>query len=80
MTGIREVRAALFVDLGEGREIKKGDRASQIRWDRLPRARYECLRCQTTEGPVAGPAKVAKFVATIQSAHICRSRNQPQAA
>ncbi|GAQ52110.1 hypothetical protein [Streptomyces acidiscabies] len=76
----RRIDSVLFVDCGEGYEIRSGDRAGQIRWVQQPRARYECLRCQATEGPVAGPAKVAKFVATIRGAHICRSRSHPQAA
>jgi hypothetical protein len=74
------IDAALFVDLGESYEIKTGDRAGQIRWTEQPRARFECLRCQTTEGPVTGPANVTRFVATIRGAHICRTRARPQAA
>ncbi|MGW3025826.1 hypothetical protein [Streptomyces sp. NPDC001221] len=73
MTGL-VIAAALFVDCGEGFEIKSGDRAGQIRWTEQPRARFECLRCHGTEGPVTGPAAVAKFVATIRGAHICRTR------
>ena len=77
----RGVAAALFVDLGEGREIKTGDQAGQIRWKRLPRAKYECLCCQTVEVPDGnGPGDVARFVATIRTAHVCRTRARPQAA
>lgn len=36
---------------------------------RPPRARYECLLCQTTEGPVRGKAKVAAFVSAIRTEH-----------
>lgn len=80
MTG-RAVLAALFVDLGDGWEIKKGNRAGQIRWDRLPRARYECLRCQTVEVPDGrGPGDIARFVASIASSHVCRARAIPAAA
>jgi len=76
----RRVSAVLFVDCGEGREIKRGDRAGQIRWDRLPRARYECLRCQTVETPTGrGPGDVARFVAAIRTSHTCPPP-QPQAA
>lgn len=60
---------ALFVDLGEGREDR---RTGHIRWSRPPRARYECLRCGTTEGPVTGPSDVAAFVATIRTTHPTR--------
>ena len=77
----REVVAALFVDLGEGREIKHGDRAGQIRWDRLPRARYECLRCQAVEVPDGrGPGDVARFVASIRATHTCRATSAQRAA
>jgi hypothetical protein len=70
--------AVLYVDLGEGREIKTGDRAGQISWKRLPRAKYECWRCQAVEVPDGnGPGDIARFVATIRSSHICRT--QPQA-
>ena len=80
MTG-REVMAVLLVDLGEGREIKHGDRAGQIRWDRLPRARYECLRCHTVETPDGrGPGDIARFVATIATSHVCRTQAIPAAA
>ncbi|MGW2550649.1 hypothetical protein [Streptomyces sp. NPDC001635] len=79
MTGL-VVAGALYVDLGDGRESPRGDRAGQIRWRCLPRARYECLRCRTTETPNGnGPGDVARFVAAIRTSHICRIR-QPQAA
>jgi len=65
--------SALTVDLGEGFEIKHGDRAGQIKYTRQPRAKYECLRCNSLEGPVTGPDKVRKFVARIRTAHICNS-------
>ncbi|MFE1849916.1 hypothetical protein [Streptomyces sp. NPDC059489] len=68
------VAGALYVDLGDGRESSKGDRAGQIQWRRLPRARYECLRCRTTETPNGnGPGDVARFVATIRTSHTCRA-------
>ena len=66
MTGRQEVTAALFVDLGEGREDKK---TGLIRWSKQPRAKYECVRCQTTEGPVHGPDRVREFVARIRTDH-----------
>jgi hypothetical protein len=69
VTGPARVLGALFVDLGEGREIHHGDRAGQISYRRQPRARFECLRCHTTEGPVTGPHAVAAFVARIQTDH-----------
>jgi hypothetical protein len=69
VTGPARVIDALYVDLGEGREIRHGDRAGQIRWTRQPRARFECLRCHTTEGPVTGPHAVREFVARIRADH-----------
>lgn len=80
MTNLR-VTAALFVDLGEGRETKTGPRAGEIRWDRLPRARYECLRCQTAEYPDGhGPGDIARFIATIRTTHVCQAKAPPEAA
>lgn len=66
------IPGALFVDLGDGHEIRHGDRAGQIVYRRQPRARYECLICRTVEGPVEGPAAVAQFVATVRAAHFTR--------
>lgn len=66
MTGRVEITGALFVDLGEGREDSE---RGGIRWSRQPRAKYECLLCQTTEGPVTGPIDVRQFVAGIREAH-----------
>ncbi|MFF8290459.1 hypothetical protein ACF068_14690 [Streptomyces sp. NPDC016309] len=65
---------ALFVDLGEGREIKHGDRAGHIRWRRLPSARFECLLCGTAEFPTVRPkepvpAAVRRFIASIREDH-----------
>lgn len=80
-----EITGALFIDCGEGFEIKKGDRAGQIRWTRPPRARFECLRCRTTETPVVGkkesvPAAVARFVASIRTDHLTRCQPISQGA
>lgn len=69
MTRLRIITGALFVDLGEGREIKDGDRAGQIGWSQPPRARYECLLCHTSEGPVQGAIAVRKFVTRIHADH-----------
>jgi hypothetical protein len=71
MTDICDV---IFVDLGEGFEIKDGDRAGQIRWTRPPRARFECLLCRTPEGPVTGAPLVRDFVANIRADHRARCR------
>lgn len=61
MTGQRqEVMAALFVDMGV---------FASGRWVREPRAKYECVRCQTTEGPVKGADRVREFVARIRTDH-----------
>lgn len=62
MTGQQRVNDALFVDLGEGYEIKDGDRAGQIRWTRQPRARFECVRCGYASPTVTGAPKVRDFV------------------
>ncbi|WP_407553109.1 hypothetical protein QOM21_24010 [Streptomyces sp. Pv4-95] len=56
------ITGALYVDMGQ--QARGGDR-----WIRPPRARYECLLCRTTEGPVTGTADVAQFVGTIRSTH-----------
>lgn len=72
--------AALTVDLGEGFEIKNGDRAGQIKYTRQPRAKYECLRCRTAEGPVTGAEAVKRFVATVRAAHVCNAPARSQAA
>lgn len=58
--GQRHVTAALFVDFGDK--------------SRPPRAKYECVRCQTTEGPVHGPEQVAAFVANVKTAHHARCK------
>ncbi|MEU4205615.1 hypothetical protein AB0F64_37585 [Streptomyces sp. NPDC026294] len=73
------VTGALFVDLGEGREDR---RTGHVRWSRPPRARYECLLCHATEGPVTGPHEVARFVATVRSSHraTCTTADRKEAA
>ncbi|MEU9865517.1 hypothetical protein AB0D99_32075 [Streptomyces sp. NPDC047971] len=68
MTGQR-VTAALFIDCGEGREIRHGDRAGQIRYTRQPRARYECAACNYRSETVTGPDAVKAFVAHIRATH-----------
>lgn len=71
------VRDVLFVDLGEGYEIKKaGPRRGQIWWKQDPRARYECLPCQYASPVVRGADQVRAFVATIRTDHraICPGR------
>lgn len=80
MTGQRAVAGGLFIDCGDGFENKNGDRAGQITYRRAPRARYECLRCRTVEGPVSGAVEVKRFVATIRTSHMCRAGEQSQAA
>jgi hypothetical protein len=69
MTGRQEVRDALFVDLGEGREIKQGDRAGQIKYTRQPRARFECVRCGYASPTVTGAPQVRDFVANEPRDH-----------
>ncbi|MEE1814251.1 hypothetical protein PUR59_04345 [Streptomyces sp. SP18ES09] len=73
MTARQQVTSALFVDLGEGREIRHGARAGQIRWTQ-PEARFECLICRTAETPVVRPgepipAVVGRFIAYIRTTH-----------
>lgn len=69
MTGRLTVADALFVDLGEGFEIKDGDRAGQIKYTRQPRARFECVRCGYASPTVTGPAAVRDFVANEPTDH-----------
>lgn len=69
MTGQQRVLDALFVDLGEGREIKHGDRAGQITYTRQPRARFECVRCGYASEIVTGAAAVRDFVANEPADH-----------
>jgi hypothetical protein len=69
MTGHRHVTDALFVDLGEGFEIKQGDRTGQIKYTRQPRARFECTRCEYASETVTGPEPVKRFVATARANH-----------
>lgn len=69
MTGRMTVADALFVDLGEGFEIKDGDRSGQIRWTRQPRARFECVRCGYASPTVTGPPQVRDFVANEPTDH-----------
>ncbi|MFK0124932.1 hypothetical protein ACIQSP_16650 [Streptomyces nigra] len=76
----RWLDAALTVDCGEGYEIKHGERAGQIKYTRQPRAKFECLRCHTLEGPVTGPEAVKRFVATVRTAHICNAPARQQSA
>jgi hypothetical protein len=69
MTGRLTVADALFVDLGEGREIKQGDRAGQITYTRQPRARFECVRCGYASPTVTGAPQVRDFVANEPRDH-----------
>ncbi|MFJ3923065.1 hypothetical protein [Streptomyces sp. NPDC090022] len=67
-TGLR-ITGALFIDAGEGREIRHGDRAGQIHYTRHPRARYECLACGWTSETVTGPEAVKAFTSHIRITH-----------
>lgn len=69
MAGPLRVGDALFVDLGDGYEIKQGDRAGQIEYTRQPRARFECTRCEYESETVTGPEPVKRFVATARHDH-----------
>ncbi|MGY4903287.1 hypothetical protein [Streptomyces sp. 900116325] len=57
----RQITGALSVQFG--RQLKGGT------WAELPRAKYECFACRTTEGPVVGAAAVTAFVQTIRATH-----------
>ncbi|MFE9845823.1 hypothetical protein [Streptomyces goshikiensis] len=64
-----QVIRALFIDCGQGIEIKTGDRAGQIWWKTPPRARHECLDCGWQSETVTGPAKVKAFISHIRDTH-----------
>ncbi|MER8233519.1 hypothetical protein [Streptomyces sp. NPDC094049] len=57
----QRVIGALRVDLGK--QLPNGT------WVQPPRAKYECLICLTTEGPVVGAAAVTAFVQTVRTKH-----------
>ncbi|MET7560595.1 hypothetical protein ABZS95_10360 [Streptomyces sp. NPDC005479] len=57
----RQITGALTVQFG--RQLKGGT------WAEHPRAKYECLECRATEGPVVGAAAVTAFVQTIRATH-----------
>ncbi|GAA4663042.1 hypothetical protein [Streptomyces youssoufiensis] len=59
---LRRVTGALFVDFGDR--------------ERPPRARYQCLRCRTVEGPVTGAPLVAEFVSSVRAVHAARCTPQ----
>lgn len=65
----QQVVSVLFVDCGEGYEIKHGDRAGQIRWTLQPRARFECVACNWASEVVTGPTAVRKFIDHIHDTH-----------
>lgn len=75
-----QMTGGLAVDLGEGHQIKHGDRAGQIAYTRQPRAVYACLLCHQQEGPVQGPETVKVFVATVRQVHAGRCHSTGQAA
>lgn len=62
---MQTVTAVLSIDCGDGRETGRGT----FRYTRQPRAKYECLRCRSTEGPVTGPDAVRDFVARVRDVH-----------
>ncbi|WP_327376231.1 hypothetical protein OG393_21130 [Streptomyces sp. NBC_01216] len=72
MTGPQIVTGALYIDCGQPR--RNGD------WARPPRAKYECLTCGTTDGPVVGETAVKAFVATIRATHQQTHHQQGEAA
>lgn len=60
------ITGALYIDGGVGFEDRETGR---IRYSRPPRARYECLLCGTSEGPVTGAAPVREFATHIRTDH-----------
>ncbi|MFF3622362.1 hypothetical protein [Streptomyces sp. NPDC002467] len=79
MTARPRVVGGLFIDAGEGREIKAGPRAGEIRWARPPRARYECLACRWASETVTGAEPVKAFVSHIRTTHRNTCTGTPQA-
>lgn len=69
MSGLQRVNDALFVDFGDGYEIRDGTHAGQIRYRRQPRARFECVRCGYASPVVTGPVDVREFVANEPNDH-----------
>ncbi|MDT9688163.1 hypothetical protein Q5762_07305 [Streptomyces sp. P9(2023)] len=61
MTGPQRITGALYIDCGQ--------QLQNLTWARHPRAKYECLLCHTTEGPVVGEHAVKAFVPTIRATH-----------
>ncbi|MFE0875376.1 hypothetical protein ACFW4X_10910 [Streptomyces smyrnaeus] len=61
----------LTVDLGVN---EKGHR------DHAPRARYECQRCRTTEGPVEGSIAVTTFIEHVRAVHATRCHPTQESA
>lgn len=61
LPGGRQIDGVLTVAFG--RQLKNGT------WAEHPKAKYECLLCQTTEGPVVGAAAVTAFSQTIRITH-----------
>lgn len=69
MTARQQVNDALFVDCGDGYEVKQGDDAGQIKYRRPPRARFECVRCGYASATVTGAPNVRDFVANEPTDH-----------
>ncbi|MGW6481276.1 hypothetical protein ACWGDS_25845 [Streptomyces sp. NPDC055059] len=69
------ITGALYVDCGTGREDPATGR---IRYFKPPRARYECLRCGGSEGPVIGAPAVREFVRDIRTEHHTRCTTATQ--
>ncbi|MFF2525930.1 hypothetical protein [Streptomyces liangshanensis] len=70
------ITGALFVDSGLVPDPNAED--GRLRRVRPPRAKYECLRCRTVEGPVHGADEVKRFAALIKDAHRANCANAPQ--
>ncbi|MFJ3537011.1 hypothetical protein ACIPQA_16260 [Streptomyces sp. NPDC090109] len=79
---VQRVVSILHIDGGEGREIRHGDRAGQIRWARQPRARFECFACGWCSEAVTGPEAVKTFVSHIRTTHqaVCTAATGRNAA
>lgn len=74
LPGGRQITGVLTTTFG--RQLKGGT------WAEHPKAKYECLLCRTTEGPVVGAAAVTAFTQTIRINHpaICPGHPAQQGA
>lgn len=65
----RQITGALSVKFGQ--QLRTG------RWVEQPAAKYECLLCQRTEGPVTGAEAVTRFTQTARTNHRANCPGHP---